>query len=288
MAIKSYSVGSQITSWGKNAGGIVEGTNGALANGADSGMGRLIGVENWNVALAKARAVAIPADNGLAGSIILAPNTVTSGTLDVTVNDPTFLTAPVGMLVDTEDTLDFALIGVPCPQFVSLSVVINSPAQSATSGAVGVPAWEVSWFPNVYMWAHGIDQYQDGNANHDIFDVVLSTFDRYPWGQQPTVLLNGSTRGIKLAPFFSPAPMIVHTFVGDGSTVTVTLNETPYAATGTAVRATSVAAGVATPLVYGTGAGKYTVVPSTRVLTFGTAPAAGTIVPINYMYVPTC
>lgn len=284
MATKSYGAGAQLTFWGLNASGYVQGTNGALANGADSGMGQILGVENWNVAMAKARPIAIPGDNGLIGSILLPPNTVTSGTLDTTINDPTFLTSTVGMLVDTQDTWDIALLGVPCPLFKSTTTIINSPGQSATSGSIGVPGYVVSITPNGFFWPHGIDQYQDGNALHDMFDVVLSTFDRYPWGAQPTVVLNGATRGIRLAPFYSIAPITMHTFVGDGSTVTVTLNQTPYAATGTAVRCYD----NGTALVYGAGAGKYTVVASTRVVTFGTAPVAGHVVVLPYQFVPTC
>lgn len=292
MATKGTGVGAQLVTWGINgigtsSAGIVEGTNGALANGASSEMGQLVGVEKINLPLSKMRAVPIPGDNGLIAAIPLPPNTVSQGDLTLTVEDPVFSTAPIGMLVDTEDTLDLALLGVPCPTFKSLTMINNSPGQNATSGSLGVPGYLVSIYPNIYIYPRGNDNATDGNALNFMSDLMASMFDRYPWGQKPTVVLNGSTRGARMNPFFSIVPWNISTIVGDGALTTQVLNNTPYAANGTYVRVFDNNAGTCTPLVYGSGAGKYQVL-SGSTITYGTALTTGHVYTAFYGYIPSC
>lgn len=289
MATKAYGVGAQQVRWGINYSGLVNGTStSALANAASSGMGLLLGVENINIPMPAARSIAVPGDNGLKATVMLAPNTPASGNVATTIIDPLFSTAPVSLLVDTQDTLDLALMGVPCPEFKSCTLINNAPGGSATSGAVGNPGYLVEIYPNVQFYPRGNDNAQDGTTQQFMTDMQLSMADRYPWGVKPTIALNGATQFQKIAPFFSPAPMTIDTIVGDGIITTFVLNEIPYAANGTAVRVIANASGVATPLVYGAGAGKYTVVASTKTITFGTALTSGTVYTVFYQYLPLC
>lgn len=279
MATLSTAVGAQIVTWGINNVGYCQGTNGALTNGSQSGMGRLIGVENINIPLAKSRAIAIPGDNGLIGTQIIAPNTATTGDLSVTVNDPVFSTAPIGMLVDTSNSKDYALLGVPCPNFKSLTIINNSPAQNQTSGSKGVPGWSVSVYPNAMFYPRGNDSAQDGQQLTFMYDMILSTFDKYPWGEATAVVDLGATTAIRMNPFFSLAPWTIHAFVSNASATTITLNETPYAATaayievwknGTLLTITS----------------DWTI--SGKVITLGAAGSAGDKYEVWYGFIPTC
>lgn len=279
MAILSTAVGAQIVMWALNNAEYAQGTGAPLANGSDSGMGRLLGVEEINVPLAKARFIAVPGDNGLITMIPLAPNGVSSGTLTQSVNDPVFTTAPIGAVDYVRNGIDFALLGIPCPTFKSITLVNNAPAQNLTSGSFGVPGWAVSFYPNTFFYPRGNDSAKDGNPQQYMFDMALGSFDRFPWGEALTVAHEGATRALRENTFFSLAPWTIHAFVSNASTLTITLNETPYALTAVYIE-------VWKNGVLLTITSDWTI--SGKIITLAAAGSAGDKYEVFYGFIPTC
>jgi len=115
--------------------------------------------------------------------------------------------------------------------------------------------------------------------------AAISEADKYPWGEAFTLANEGVTGGVMI-PFSGVYPIMMHTFVGDGTTTTVVLDETPagdHTATPQAVfvyNATGAAALVPTT--------DFTLVPATKTLTFqaGALPAAAEVHVIYYAYIP--
>lgn len=280
MATNLTAVGIQTTFYGiRDSAGYLMGTTGTLANGADSGMGRL-DLSEFNIPTAAATRVPVTANNGVLSSFLIPAQDVAEGQIVAKTMDPTFAATVESMSLYTTDGYDWAIAGAPCPSLKSVTFVQNSPAMNRTSGSLNSPGYVVRIVPNCNV-TQRMEAVQTASEQTFPFDVTVNLFDRTPWGVALTTGNYGTTSGTHFRPFWSPAPVTMHSFVGDNSDTAFTLNETPYAASGAAC------------LVYVDGVKKtytsdYTVNTSTKVLTFGAAPAAGAKVLVVYQFVATC
>jgi hypothetical protein len=283
--VNSYAIkGIEYMFYAARIAGIPQGTSGsALANGGDAGMGRLGGVTGLDVSEPDAPTLPILGNNGVVGQFMGQPQALPSGTYTMTVFDQVFHTLSIGLAVEASGDYDMVGGFPQCFQFADLCFVINSPAQSQEAGSVGVSGWAVYeiLMANAQSklfspWATNAVKEFNGAINVTLSDETL-------YGVALTNADWGSTKLAGIG-YWSPYPVTYHTFIGDNSDVAVTLSETPVAANVTAVQAWQ--AGV--QLTYGAGAGNYTVNPSTKVVTFGTAPGAGVEVVIKYQFVAAC
>jgi hypothetical protein len=281
MASQFSGLGVQKTFWGFNDdAGYLTGTATELANGEDSGMGILKGVGNINLQLPADRVIDVPGDNTIVASFLIPAATSPQGEMVARVYNPEFVTLSESALINTEDGLDFALMGIPCPTYRSLTLISNAPAKAQTSGSVGQPVWRVNMYFNLNVQALG-NNIQDATPDDYTHTLVANRSDVTPWGAPITSVLYGATQAYGFRPFQSPYPIHMQAFVGDNSIDTLVLDETPAAASSVAVRVYE--DGV--KQVYTTD---YTVVTATKTISFVAAPAAGAKVEVFYQFIPSC
>lgn len=277
-------VGSQHTWFGVlDSAGYLAGTTGTVANGADAGMGRLNGVESVNLNVPEARAVVIPGDNGIKGTLLIQSNNAPEGAIVTTVADLTYETQAQSLSTDSIGNATTQLLGPQCPTFKPLCHIVNSPALDQTPGNVGAPGWHAYIFLKNQVQPRSADNIQNGNAFNFPHRIVATYADTAFWGDD---LLTGydSTTGLIIDMGWTAYPWTAHRFTGDNSTTSITLDETPAGESANVV----IVWNSGTKLTYGAGAGNYQVTASTKTVTYGTAPGTGVKSVILYQYVPTC
>lgn len=261
--------------------GYLKGTTGTIANGADAGMGRLNGVNSVGLTIPEARAIVYEGDNGTKGVQLINANTAPEGEIVTSIADLTFQTQAQSLSTFTLGNTVTQILGPSCPVFKTLALIVNSPALDQTAGNVGQAGWHsyIFWKNQVQPRSGTIE---NGNASSFSHKTVATYADTSFWGDN---LEDWDTvSGLILDLGWSAYPWTAHTFVGDNSATSFTLDETPAAESGNAVLAWA----DGTALVYGGGAGQYSVVASTKTVTFGTAPAAAVNDVFLYQYIPTC
>lgn len=246
-----------------------------------SGAGQIFGVKNIGVPVAPARTVVVTGDNGQLGSIQLPGNTAPAGTLVASVRNPTWINKSQGTLTEVLGNTDADIGGIPCPNFQPFCLIASSPGLNQTPGSVGLQGYETTiWF---HMTQVPLDETaMADSAVHDFTHSILATqVTTQPWGVALTTTANGATRAL-YRKFFNTNPLLMHSFTGDGIITTLVLDQTPAAADGNSVLVWQ----NGTLLVYGAGAGKYTL--SGKTITFGTAPASGAKIVVLYFYPFVC
>jgi hypothetical protein len=275
------SAGLSRVDWGVAINSYFNGTTStALANGADSSMGQLLGADNFNLPPNQPNRVNIPGDDGSASQYLFEPTELPSGELVLGVLDANFASVIQGTKVYADGDHDVIVLGPADVAFADIVLITHSQAKSKHSGNTG-SGFMVKIYPAVNALPLGDAGIANQAATNFTHALVANKFATLPWGVALSDTNHGTTEAISYGPFFSENRVILHTFIGDGSDTTVTLSKTPAAASGAKVKAWS----NGTALVYGAGAGEFQVNTSTRVLTFGTAPAAGVKVVIRYEWV---
>jgi hypothetical protein len=271
------SVGAQYVFWGyRDGNGYVTGTSASLANGANSGMGRLLGVNQAGIQKSPARDIVIPGDNGFLAAIKIPPGDVAKGTIVANMTNPVFASGVQSLLIDALGSSDIPIDGVPCPTYRQIVTVVNSPAQDSNGNA----GWAIRIYLNLQVDPVDGDT-QDANPNNVTYNLLASYATKFPWGKALSAVTNGSTKALVVPPFFSLYPLTIHTFKGDAAITTLVLNETPAGASSLLVPYFK----DGTIQVYTTN---YTVVTATKTVTFVAAPGAGTLNVLPYFFVPTC
>lgn len=284
MATQFSAVGSRILYWSYLYNGYSYGTNLSLATGADIGMGRLLGVKSLGLPIPQSRNIAIEGDNGIIGALKIATGSLAEGELVTSVKDPTFVTGAQSLLINSVNGLDYHINGIPCPTYRNLCFIENAPAQNDTSGSLGQLGWSVTIYLSTQVQPRDETQIQNATAWEFTHDILASYADKFPWGEAISNSLYGATRALKFGPFYSPYPYTLHTFIGDGTATTFTVDETPAGAGATYGEMYDNGAAV----TYGAGAGKFTVVAATKTVTFGTAPVSGHICNYFYQFQASC
>lgn len=275
-------IGSQLTYWMyRTAAGYASGTNKALANGQNSGAGRLLGVTAMGLQKPSTRNIVIPGDNGIFGAIKVPAGDVPTGTIVANVKDSVFATGPVGILVDSLGGNDLIVDGIPCPVYQQLIIVNNSPAIDSNS----TPGWLIDILMNVT--ADTVDgDTSDAAARQFTTNLLGSYSTKFPWGKALTTLVNGASKALR-AQLFAPYPLTIHTLIRNTGVTTLTLNEQLAGASASLIPAFS--NGVA--LTYNaspSGATQYSADPTTNVLTLGAAGTPSDVLVVPYFFVPVC
>jgi hypothetical protein len=257
--------------------GYALGSGLTLANGSSSGASQILGFNSIGIPVPPARTVVVTGDNTALGSVLIPGNTAAQGTLVTSVRNPTLSNKAIGLLAETIGNTDFEGFGTPCPVFTPMMVIDSAPGFDS-NGNAGYET--IIWF-NVQLMPIEEATIADSAVHQFTHNVKANPVTVRPWGKSLTVSTNGSTKllGQKL---FNTYPLLAATYIGDGAATTTVLDQAPVAADGNSV----IVYQDGVLLVYGAGAGKYTLSGST--ITFGTAPTAGAKVEILYFYAPTC
>lgn len=268
--------------WGLPNAGYIQGTSGALAAGDDSGMGRFLAASDITPSIPSLPNVNLDSDQGIDGAVKGRPTEPVTAILTGGVIDQIFAAAVSNRLVKEEGPHDILLGSLLCLTLVPVMFVINKPGAVRASGATyGDAGYEVTELWNCLADVKQFNQIARGVMGQQIAELVANHIGIAPWGETLTVVSFGLARGWGLEPYFSEYPITYHGFVGDNATVAIVLDETPASEDGDAVQ-------VWVDGVKKTYTTDYSVVASTKTLTFVVAPTTGAKVAIKYMYLPTC
>ena len=277
----AYSVlGVQYTFWAALSGTYPMGVTGTIANGGSAGMGRLRGVQDVNITMPLGETVYVPGDNGTATSFKTQPKELPSGTMTLGVLDQIFAGKSNGMAIYAEGDWDELGDGPACYNFSDICLVFNSPANAQESGNLDEAGWVVTEVYKIQNQAAILAQMQSGAAVTFPNNITCKRATANLTGRAFSAA-NDSSTSLVVKQYMSDYPVTYHTYIGDNSATTVTLNETPAAASGTAVQYWL--AGV--KKTYTTD---YSVNTSTKVVTFVAAPGTAAKAIIRYKFVPTC
>lgn len=273
-------LGVQYAFWAALNGYYPYGTTGTIANGAGAGMGRMLGVQDANVTPPQAGNAYVPGDNGVVTVFKTQPTELPTGTLTVGVEDQVFNAKANGSKVYFEGDWDISYDLPLCYSFADLMFIFNSPGSSQETSSKDEASWVVTIWVKVQVQAAIMAQMQNATPWTFAHNITMKRASNAPWGQAMSVANHGST-AYGVIRFNSDYPVTMHTFIGGDSTTTVTLNETPAAASSAAVQLwqTNV------KKVYTTD---YTLVTSTKVVTFAAAPGTGVVNQFLYKFVPSC
>lgn len=264
--------------WGVIVDELFNGTTStALANGADASAAHLLGADNLTLQPNAPNRVQIPGDDGVIAQFLFEPTELPSGDLVIGAFDANFAAQAQGSKVYADGDFDVSVLGIADVQYADIVLIVQSQAKSLHSGNTG-SGWYVKMYPAVNVLPMGDAGLSNQGAMNFTHAIVANKFSTLPWGVQLSDTNHGTTQAISYGPFFSENRVMLHVFVGDGSETTVTLAKTPAAANGNKVKVWE--DGVAQ--AYTTD---FTVNAGTRVLTFASAPGAGTISVIRYEWV---
>lgn len=275
-------VGSSYDWWGVlDSAGYLMGTTGTIANGADAGMGRLEGVNTASLVIPDPRIIGIPGDNKNKGTMLIESDSPVQGVLTTSIEDSTFVNKSQGTTSFTIGDAVATILGPGCPSFTNLTAIINSPAISFTSGSRGQKGYRAKLFLNIQVFPKSEESMENGNALSFNHPLVGTPVDTFWWGNTVLAADWVATSGLAIDLGFTTYPWTGHTFMGDGAITTMTVDETPAAAS--AVKVVYWKTGVLK--TYTTD---YSVVTATKTVTFAVAPAASTKNVILYQYIPVC
>jgi hypothetical protein len=276
-------IGVQLHYWALLNGSTPYGTTGAIANGSSAGMGRLRGVDTLSIAEPEAPRVYATGDNGVITAFLLQPAELPGGALSLGVFDQTYNIKSNGMKIFTLENWDMSLGFPSCFTFADQMHIVNAPMNSQESTSLDEAGWAVTMIMKTQVHSKMTGQVATGAVTKAENTMNIKRAATLPWGVALSTATHGSTAASYIR-FASPAPVKMHTFIGDNSTTTFTLDETPTAASAAAVALWQ--AGVLK--TYASGAGNYEVNTSTKVVTMGTAPGTGVVVTVLYQHVAGC
>jgi hypothetical protein len=261
----------------------IAGTSGTLANAADSGMGRALGISEFTATVPDAPIIDIVGDNGLIGSMIANPVTGPNGTAAYGSFDQTFDTAATNRVIKTEGPHDISLSSNVCYQFDPIFLVVNSPGFSNVSGSQGEAGWIVEEYLYTFVQPTSVSSKSMNTAHSYTHRLIFNERGTTHYGETITEGNYGVTKAWKTDPYWSPNPIFYHTYVGDGgSSQTFTLDKIPVADDGNALQIWD----NGSKLTHTTN---YTVNTTTGVVTFvGTDPAAGQFAVCKVQYAADC
>jgi hypothetical protein len=230
------SAGLERVYWAVNSSaGYPYGVTGSIANGADAGMGRIIGAQNFNLPLQPPRQVSIPGDDSVQAIYFFQPETLPNGDMVLGNIDLNLWAKSQGIKNYTDGDWD-AVVGQPdSPTFSQLTLITNSQAKSAASGSVGNAGWFVKVYPRVQLVPIGDQGQTAAGATNFTHQMIANVTDKLPWGTSFSVANNGTTRGASYM-FYSENRVSLHTHVADASDVAFTLSYTPAAATANKIK----------------------------------------------------
>lgn len=272
--------GIQYLHWAALNGSYPYGASGTISNGSGAGMARYKAVQELTINDPQSAVAYVLGDNGVATSFTQQPQELPSGDLKIGFFDQTAAAKMNGLKIAALGQWDRAVFGPLCYAFSDVCMIANSPANAEESANVDESMWQVAILNKVTMQAAMIAAMSSNTPASWTNKANVKRSSKTLWGESYT----GPTLGTTAAAgevFGSPYPVTMHTYIGNNSTLVVTLDETPVAATATAIRVFK--DGV--ELTYTTD---FSVNTSTKVVTFVAAPGTGAVCVIIYQFVPSC
>ena len=255
------------------------GDDGVLANGEDQSMLTYKGFATYTDTPANAEAVSIQADAGNIGTMFSRALDNATGAMTFATFDAIFQSIVEDLNVYSDD--DYEKVGIDDAATVlnKIAMIINNHATSLEAASLDEQGWAViEIFKTTAEKGDSSTSGTDFAAQPQSYNLV---FDHATKDMDNVAITDGNYNRTKLRGqvYWSENPIIRHTFIGDGTTDTVTLTETPIEAAADKIRVK--VDGVA--LTYTTD---YAVVPATKILTFeaGAIPANAEVAIIQYEY----
>ena len=265
--------------WALRNGVYPYGTTGALSDGDDAGMALYPVFATITPPQGDRTVTPIVGSGGVSGSTSGFSQDALTGALVVNAYNNIFDAAANIKVIHTNG--DYNIIGSNQSklQYAKLAFISNQKATNQESGGSKEKEWKVTeWFS---MEAHPLAQDIDGTSDAVQPKNYSTSYDEVAtdlMGEIITVVKYGYCTLYKYE-YYSPYPVTIHTFIGDNSTVEVTLDYTIAASTAEAVQANT----DGTPLVYTTA---YAATGTT--FTYVAAPAAATENTIRYQFLGGC
>ena len=259
------------------------GITGTLANGADAGMSRAIGFTALDETVPAGTQSSAVGDNRVISGFRQGPTELATAALGFIVFDHTIVAELTGSTIYTDGEYDISWRSQRCITIPNCVLMVSSRAKSQDSGAANEPGWSTKIYPAVELVQEG-ESYNGQSADAVLFNfaVTMNEVDTTPWGE--LIATNyGQDYGFSTRPIITDYPMTMHTYIGDGSTTSFVLDETPAAAD--ALKVPDFEDGVA--LTYTTD---YTAVEATKTVAYeaGAIPAAAAVNIVPYQFVPGC
>lgn len=268
-----------------NDDGIPMGLTGSLANGADSGLYRVEGLKNADMSMGNPDVVSIVGDGRFQSAYVFPPGEAPQGTIEGTIYDVDLAVALEGTKKVTKGPFTWHVAGGREADYVDCMAILQGWAKSKTTGYRGKKLYWGYIVPKLQIAVLGTTAMQQRQAVDARLQMVISESDIYPWGEALALASEGVTGGLVI-PFSGQYPMVMHTFVGDGTTDDVVLEETPAGDDDASPQMVFVYDWTNEAWLVTTTA--FTVDAATKTLTYEAAsiPAAGEVNVIVYAYVP--
>ena len=254
----------------------------AIANGDDSGMGKLSGIANLALTIPDIPDVNLGGDAGVEGTVKGRPTATPTGVLTAEVSDQIFSAAISNLKVVAEGPDDIMIDTMVGLVFNPIMFVINKPGASREAGTYGQRGYNVREL--FYGFVHDKDVEAIGRTvvGNISLSIAFQHIDRTPYGEQILEAKFGSCKLFGFKTYWSQYPVTYHSYLGDGSDASFVLDVTPAFEDGEALQGWEAGVGI----IYATD---YAVVKATKTVTFetGMGPAEGVMAVFKVKYLPT-
>lgn len=263
--------------------GFMCGAAGVLANGADSPMMRLWAIKNIDVTIPERVRETQTGDDEVQGSLYFGPTDPVVLNIQTGLSDLDVEAAMQDINVYNDTQKKLIVLNPNVDSFPLACMLTMGIAKKKVFGEAAVKGYEVNVFNSGEFVILGRDALAERTLGNYDLTMTCDQTSTFPWGEAMSIANHGTLGGAG-GKWPSENKLTMHAFRGDGTDVTLTLAETPagddtsgrikvYKETSAHVRS------VLTPT------SGYTVVTSTKVLTFAVAPAAGDHIIVLYEYV---
>ena len=210
--------------------GYFIGTSTALANGADAGSGRLLGVNTADVSIPEPRIVPVTGDNGAISQYQFDDDTFPAFSISGGVYNQTLDSLVTSTTRQAIGDITVQVLNPQDPVYRQMSLLMVSDAQSQDSGTVGSAGFHHLLIMKSNMSAQYTGGFGNAEAQANNYNVNVTRSGIFSWGTAITDADNGTT-GATMAYWYAENRMTRHAFVGDGATTTFTLDETAFSDT---------------------------------------------------------
>lgn len=271
---KVIAAGVQLTHLGfVDGSGVLVGSDiTAPANGANSTMMDVIGIQEMPTGIQEGESVPVEGDDTVLGQIDFAANTLPTFVVTLGVQDLDLDAKLQGTKVKTEGDVRFGVLQPNNPNYPDACLIVQSKSKSQDTGTSGTKAWSGQLIPLLSVQPLGRETFAGRTAGNNRLRVTTQVATRTPWGVTMNETDYGTT-GAPVMPFTGDNPVIMHRFTGNGSTDTLLLAKTPVSQSKIKVHNNTA------PLTPGVD---FTLTGST--ITFTSPPAAAAKVIVLYEY----
>lgn len=259
-----------------NSDGVPTGTaSGSLpANGADVGVGKLDWVKTADIQIAESEEVVITGDDDVAGQFIFSPATLPSFNIEVASSDFAFAAQTQSTTNRALGDFTFFQAQPNAADPVDMALILTSRAKSKETSTDGTSGFHHVVVPKAQILPLGRSGFTERGEAIYRYRVIANKFSKYPWGVALTNADDGTTGAVYFE-FFSDYRVALHTFVGDNSATSFTVDYTPVNDTDV-VKFFTTSTGAAVTVS--------TITPGTKTIELSAAPAAAAAVSGIYAY----